>query len=115
LRPQPNVGTRRLAAASVLGLLLAIIGLYGTMAFVVATRTSEIGVRMAIGATATQILSGVHLRRDRDASYRGRSRRVLRSRETRVCRGPDGRVAVLVTLDVMLVRVISKTLPSVRA
>ena len=52
-------GTRLLAAASVLGLLLAMIGLYGTMAFVVATRTSEIGVRMAIGATATQILSGV--------------------------------------------------------
>ena len=52
-------GTRLLATAGALGLLLAMIGLYGTMAFVVATRTSEIGVRMAIGATATQILRGV--------------------------------------------------------
>ena len=52
-------GTQLLAAAGALGLLLAAIGLYGTMAFVVATRTSEIGLRMAIGATTTQILSGV--------------------------------------------------------
>jgi predicted permease len=52
-------GTRLLATAGALGLLLAMIGLYGTMAFVVATRTSEIGVRMAIGATAAQILRGV--------------------------------------------------------
>ena len=52
-------GTQLLAAAGVMGLLLAMIGLYGTMAFVVATRTSEIGLRMAVGATATQILRGV--------------------------------------------------------
>jgi predicted permease len=52
-------GTGLLASAGALGLLLAVIGLYGTMAFVVASRTSEIGVRMAIGATATQVLRGV--------------------------------------------------------
>jgi predicted permease len=52
-------GTRLLASAGVLGLLLATIGLYGTMAFVVATRTSEIGLRMAIGASSGQILRGV--------------------------------------------------------
>src|SRR4029453_12779315 len=52
-------GTRLPAAAGVLGLLLAMIGLYSTMAFVVATRTSEIGVRMAMGATTKQILRGV--------------------------------------------------------
>jgi putative ABC transport system permease protein len=52
-------GTQLLAAAGALGLLLAMIGLYGTMAFVVATRTSEIGLRMAIGATTTQVLRGV--------------------------------------------------------
>ena len=52
-------GSQLLAAAGALGLLLAAIGLYGTMAFVVATRTAEIGLRMAIGATTAQILRGV--------------------------------------------------------
>jgi putative ABC transport system permease protein len=51
--------TRLLASAAALGLLLATIGLYGTMAFVVVTRTSEIGLRMALGATAGQILGKV--------------------------------------------------------
>jgi predicted permease len=52
-------GTRLMATAGGLGLLLAMIGLYGTMAFVVATRTAEIGLRMAIGATTAQVLRGV--------------------------------------------------------
>ena len=38
--------------------LIVLLGFW-TMAFVVATRTAEIGLRIAVGATATQILRGV--------------------------------------------------------
>lgn len=46
-----------LATFAILALTLASVGLYGVMSFVVAQRTKELGIRMAIGAQATNVMN----------------------------------------------------------
>ncbi len=54
-----RVGATLAAAFGALGTLLAAIGLYGVIAFSVARRTKEIGLRMALGANSGSVLGMV--------------------------------------------------------
>jgi predicted permease len=52
----PRFQTLLVGFFAVTGLVLAVIGLYGVISFLVAQRTQEIGVRMALGSTRSGIL-----------------------------------------------------------
>jgi putative ABC transport system permease protein len=52
----PNMTVEIVAAMGLIGLLLAVTGLYGLIAYSVSRRTREIGIRMAIGADRSKVV-----------------------------------------------------------
>ncbi len=53
---EPRLYTWLMSVYSVLAVVLAAVGIYGVMAFRVAQRTQEIGIRMALGAAQSTVL-----------------------------------------------------------
>jgi putative ABC transport system permease protein len=53
---QPRLRATLVAGSSVVAILLAVTGLYALLAYIVATRTREVGLRIALGATPAMMV-----------------------------------------------------------
>jgi putative ABC transport system permease protein len=54
-----RVGTQMAGAIGIVGVLLTTIGLYGIVSYLVRSRSAELAIRMALGASSGQLVRGV--------------------------------------------------------
>ena len=59
---QPRFTMRVVSGFGLVALLVAAVGIYGTLSYVVAARTREIGIRLALGASRGRITSSLMIR-----------------------------------------------------
>jgi putative ABC transport system permease protein len=122
-----SISTQRFSAQAltvfaVLALFLVIGGVYGVMAYAVTTRTREMGIRIAIGATAADLQRGVLTDAFRTSVVGASIGLLLTAGATRFIRGMlfgvssvDARVFLLATLLLMAATLFASYLPARRA
>jgi putative ABC transport system permease protein len=119
LADQPRFQTLLVGFFAATGLILALIGLYGVISFLVTARTQEIGVRLALGASKSDILRlvmGQSLRLIAAGTALGliaalAATRVLSSQLFGIGANDPG-TFVIVTLLLILVALIATLLPA---
>jgi hypothetical protein len=119
LADQPRFQTLLVGFFAATGLILALIGLYGVISFLVTARTQEIGVRLALGANKSDILRlvmGQSLRLIAAGTALGliaalAATRVLSSQLFGIGANDPG-TFVIVTLLLILVALIATLLPA---